>query len=419
MKRFVLADLFCGAGGTSAGAIEALEALGYQPELTAVNHWPVAVATHELNHPGARHLCASLDSLNPRDLYRRGELNFLWASPECTNHSSAKTGQVNDQSRCTAHCVTRWMEALLPDTVVVENVPPFANWGPLDRRGRPLKSLRGETFRAWIGMMRSLGYQVDYRVFDSADYGDPQARRRLIIQAQRGKRRIVWPNRTHAHRDEAASLGLKEWAPAAVCIDWSIPMRSIFDRERPLSPNTLRRIREGLEKFGGAPMLLAMEHGGRVRSLAEPAPTVTCARGGAFGIAAVLPQHGGVALRPASEPAPTVACSGALALVLEYYSNGRARPITDPLPTVTCRDRFALIRAQGGDVLFRMWRPSEIALAQGFRRDYRFCGTVQDQTRQIGNAVPRRLSRALCAAAVSQDSDVSWLVDPETKEAAA
>lgn len=119
-----IADLFCGAGGTSEGACEAAIACGRTPKLTAINHWPVAVATHTANHPGARHYCASLDSLNPRDLFREGELDLLWASPECTHHSQARGGKpINDQSRATAWCVTRWAEALRPTTILVENVP--------------------------------------------------------------------------------------------------------------------------------------------------------------------------------------------------------------------------------------------------------------------------------------------------------
>lgn len=97
MITFTMADLFCGAGGTSTGALEAVRALGYRPALTAVNHWPVAVATHEKNHPEARHFCASLDALNPRELFKPGELKLLWASPECTNHSVARRGP--DQRR--------------------------------------------------------------------------------------------------------------------------------------------------------------------------------------------------------------------------------------------------------------------------------------------------------------------------------
>jgi hypothetical protein len=62
-----------------------------------------------------------------------------------------------------------------------------------------------------------------------------------------------------------------------------------------------------------------------------------------------------------------VATRGAISLIVEYYGTGGAQPITRPLPTVTTRDRFALIRAQGGDVLFRMLKPRELAGAQGFR----------------------------------------------------
>lgn len=57
--------------------------------------------------------------------------------------------------------------------------------------------------------------------------------------------------------------------------------------------------------------------------------------------------------------------------------------------------------------------------AQGFRRDYKFTGTKTDQVKQIGNAVPRRLARAIVAAALSQNSDVSWLTDSDVSEPAA
>ena len=93
MTTVTIADLFCGAGGTSTGAVQAVEQLGMRAKLTAVNHWDLAVETHSANHPGARHLCASLDALNPRQLFRDGELDLLWASPECTHHSRARGGK--------------------------------------------------------------------------------------------------------------------------------------------------------------------------------------------------------------------------------------------------------------------------------------------------------------------------------------
>lgn len=499
----VMADLFCGAGGTSAGAVEAIEALGYQAELTAINHWPVAVATHSLNHPGARHLCASLDSLNPRALFKRGELKLLWASPECTHHSVARGGApINDQSRATAWCVVRWAEALRPPVILVENVPEFETWGAIGADGRPLKSKRGATFLAWVEALRSLGYRVDWRVLCAADYGDPTTRRRLLVQAVRGQRKIVWPDATHAPADagqtELFAHGRKPWVPARDIIDWNQPGQSIYERKRPLSDKTLRRIWAGLEKYGlkpftcsaggpkagpnsvdethgtvltrdhralVEPFIIAMEHGGHVRDIGRPLNTVTTAKGGAHAVCSpflvqvahgngkdangdnrrvksleepmptvcgqrgdmaliepsLLPQQSDGVLRPVSQPAPTIATAGAVALVepylVEYYGNGRAQSVNEPLGTATTKSRFGLARPvvvlQGQryllDIRFRMLQPRELAAAQGFRDDYQFSGTKTEQVKQIGNAVPRNLARALVAAALSQSGDVSWL----------
>lgn len=412
-RRIVMADLFCGAGGTSTGAVEAAQALGYRPELTAINHWSRAIETHTANHPGARHFCASLDSLNPRELFREGELDLLWASPECTHHSTARGGRpVSDQSRATAWCVVRWAEAVRPATILVENVPEFESWGGIGSNGRPLKTKRGATFIAWIRALESLGYAVTWRRLCAADYGDPTTRERLFVQAVRGQRRLIWPEPTHAAAQRAELFGAarRPWVPAADCIDWSDVGKSIFGRRRPLAPSTLRRIEEGLAEYGGA-VIVAMEHGGRSLPISRPLPTITTARGGAFGLAYLLPQQSCGRLRPVSEPAPTVAAAGPISLIIEYYGNGVARPVTEPLPTVTTVDRFGLIQARGGDVLFRMLRPRELATAQGFPRDYRFTGTQREITKQIGNAVPRRLARAIVAAVLKQDAEVGWLAD--------
>lgn len=401
-RDFEIADLFCGAGGTSTGASEAVHALGRAPRITAVNHWSVAVETHSANHPDARHYCASLDSLDPRKLYPRGGLDLLLASPECTNHSTARGGRpVNDQSRATAWCVLRWADALRPPGIIIENVPAFANWGPIGSTGRPLKGREGETFRAWLDAARSLGYRAEHRVLLAADYGDPQTRRRLFVQLVRGRREIVWPHPTHAPEGSSLFTG-RRWATARDIIEWDNRGESVSRRSRPLATNTMARIREGLEKFGGRePFIVAMEHGGRVLPVSDPLPTVTTAKGGAFGLA---------------QP-----------FLVSYYGNGGATSVGEPLPTVTTRDRFALVvptltadgRGVVADVMFRMLTPAEYAKAQGFPASYRFVGTKVEVVKQIGNAVPRRLARAIVAAHVGQSPDVSWIVDGEQEARAA
>ncbi|MFT4175030.1 MAG: DNA cytosine methyltransferase [Luteolibacter sp.] len=501
MKKYRIADLFCGAGGTSAGAVEASQALGYLPEVTAVNHWPVAIATHTKNHPGSRHLCTGIDSINPRELFGENELDLLWASPECTHHSIARGGKpINDQSRATAWCVTRWAEALRPPVILIENVPEFATWGPIGSNGKPLKSKKSETFAAWCAALRSLGYKVDHRLLCAADYGDPTTRTRLFVQAVRGRRRIVWPNATHS--SDGDLLATRRWTPAREIIDWDIPSTSIFERKKPLSPKTMARIEAGLKKFGlkgfivpqfgeregqaprthnldhpapavtshGAGALVrpflvelkgsteaAMERtaksvdqplgavmaGGTHHALAEPylvnmkgqsdasdidapAPTITAHAPYLYMVEPhLLPQQSAGRLRSVNEPAPTVSTAGAIALVkpflVSFYGNGQPHDLGAPTPTVTCKDRFGLVKpvveVNGEryllDIHFRMLQPHELALAQGFPAHYRFTGTKTDQVKQIGNAVPRRLARALVAAVLSQNEDVSALVDAE------
>ena len=497
-KKLQIADLFCGAGGTSTGALEAARALGYTPELTAVNHWPVAIASHQANHPHARHLCTALDAINPRELFREGELDLLWASPECTHHSTARGGKpINDQSRATAWCVVRWAEALRPDVILVENVPEFTTWGAIGTNNRPLKAFIGATFHAWLAALSSLGYHVDHRILCAANYGDPTTRRRLIIQAVRGRRKIVWPDPTHSPKEELDLFSRRQaWASARDhVIDWDLPGQSIYSRKRPLSPKTMERIWAGLMKFGikpfivpqhathaarsldlpaptltttsrgvglTQPFIIAMENGGALRSIDQPLNTVTTAKGGAHALVYpfmvqvahggagrrpmsvdeplptvagnrgnvalcephILPQHAGAISRPVSQPLPTVTCDGAIALVepflINYYGTGHADSIEAPLAAVTTKDRHALVRPTVTiadksyvlDIRFRMLQPHELAAAQGFRPGYQLTGTKTEQVKQIGNAVPRNLARAVVLAALSQRSDIAQHLAP-------
>lgn len=414
MKTLTIADLFCGAGGTSTGAVQAAESLGYRVDLTAVNHWERAVETHSANHPEARHYCASVDSLNPRLIFPDGDLDILWASPECTHHSRARGGKpMLDQSRATAWCVTRWAEALRPSVVMVENVPEFLEWGPLGSNGKPTQANKRRTFLAWVETLRAIGYTVDWKILCAADYGDPTTRRRLFVQAVRGRRRIVWPDPTHA--PDSNLWGLPRWRSAAeAVIDWSIAAPLISDRKRPLAKKTMDRIEKGLRRYGGSPFVVQFrgtsksQVAGSAKPVSSPIGTVS-AGGIHHGIAFVVAmEHGGRTVS-ADVPLPTVTCAkgGAFALVVEYYGNGKARPVSEPLPTVTCNDRFGLIKGDGAGLCFRMLKPHELAAAQGFPKGYKFSGNPTEQVRQIGNAVPCGFARALLTAHLTQNSTLS------------
>ncbi len=63
--KLYCADLFCGAGGTSSGLIEAALELDFEVELVAIKHWPVAIATYSANYPWAKHICARVEEIRP------------------------------------------------------------------------------------------------------------------------------------------------------------------------------------------------------------------------------------------------------------------------------------------------------------------------------------------------------------------
>lgn len=352
------ADLFCGAGGTSSGLLRAAQRSGRRVELLAVNHWHTAVETHSKNHPEQKHLCADLDSLNPRKAVPGGYLDLLWASPECTHHSNARGGKPkSDQSRATAWCVLRWAEALTVKTILLENVPEFVSWGPLHPctcgaeidfmtaihlpfclHGKPIKERKGEYFQMFISNLETLGYTVAYRLLVCADYGDPTTRKRLFLQARKGGN-IVWPKQTHSRM---GGEGLPIWKPARSVIDWSLKGKSIYDRKTPLAPNTLRRIYAGLEKYSGLSFVIGQQSGASPRSVDSPLPTI--AQAGAISVVQpFLIGAGGTQgqQRPQSIDAPvgTIMQHDRRAVVEPYLvvfrNNMDAKSVDSPLPTVT------------------------------------------------------------------------------------
>jgi len=328
-------DLFAGGGGASTG-IEA--ALG-RPVDIAINHDRVALAVHAANHPRTAHLTSDIWETRPLEATRGRPVDLLWASPDCTHHSIAKGGQPRRQEiRGLADAILPWLRETRP-MLCLENVPEFTTWGPVDAKGRVIKERKGEDFRRWVGEIRDLGYEVEWRVLDASQFGAPTRRRRLFLVARCDGVPIAWPDPTHGP-------GLLPWHTAAECIDWSIPCPSIFERRRPLVEKTLWRLSQCLKRFvfenpnpfvvrneNGEWIASAMQQSGygerpgqRARSLDLQLPLGTLVNGQKHAlVAAFLARHFGNPLR--SDGGGGVV-SGA--------------PLGAPIPTITSRDHHSL-----------------------------------------------------------------------------
>ena len=96
----------------------------------------------------------------------------LWASLECTNFSKAKGGQPRDaDSRTLAEHLFRYIEAINPDYIQIENVEEFMSWGDLDEYGKPISRDKGKSYLRWLDNVRSYGYKFEHKILNSADYG--------------------------------------------------------------------------------------------------------------------------------------------------------------------------------------------------------------------------------------------------------
>ena len=344
-REYDVADLFCGAGGSSSGAEKAIEENGGTMNLIAINHWNTAIATHSANHPRAKHIVEDVSMVDPEAVVEKGRLDLLMASPECKFHSRARGGKpIHDQGRMHPWAIHNWLTKLDVRCVLVENVPEFVDWGPLGTDGRPDKTHRGEHFQAWYMTFIALGYQAEWKMLNAADHGDATTRTRFFLQARKDGRAIMWPEPSHIKEQGGMFPGRQKWRGAREIIDWTNPGRSLLDdpkyKKRPLSEKTRRRIARGLERFGGpmAPLY--------IRLLDLPIDDTQKPQKNTRAKPFILNRHAGNGhdrSHSVEEPVPTADTRGADHLVNPnaepFHSSDRQhtnpRSLEEPLHTVT------------------------------------------------------------------------------------
>ena len=287
----------------------------------------------------------------------------LWASLECTNFSKAKGGQPRDaDSRTLAEHLFRYIEAINPDYIQIENVEEFMSWGDLDENGKPISKDAGRLYQQWVSNVCGYGYRFAHRILNSADYGAYTTRRRFFGIFAKESLPIVFPEPTHSKAGATGLFGrTQRWKPVREVLDFSDEGESIFGRKKPLVDATLERIYAGLIKFvaGGKEAFLvkwnSMSQTGKYHapSIDEPCPTV--ATQNRLGIAQVnfLSKHYGGSPEgkcvSVEEPAGTITTWDHHSFITAYYGNGHNHSIDAPAPTLTTRDRLAFVDMQYGN----------------------------------------------------------------------
>lgn len=300
-------DQFCGAGGSSQGVRRVSERYrgGLEVKL-ALNHWKLAIETHNTNFPDTLHDCTDISACDPR---RYPSTDILITSPECTNHSLAKgtkvakkqmdlfeTGKMDpaaERSRATMWDVPRFAEYHNYRCIIVENVVDARKWVMFD---------------SWLHAMHSLGYLHRCVYLNSMHcHPTPQSRDRMyVVFWKKGNKAPMLDYSPAAYcgrcsRDVEAVQTWKRhnvqygkyrqqyvyccpsctsvvepyYYAAFNCIDWSDLGTRIGDRAKPLSPKTIKRIEYGLKKYGSQPMQIVNYTPGYARTISDTTGTMT------------------------------------------------------------------------------------------------------------------------------------------------
>ncbi|HLL33555.1 MAG TPA: DNA cytosine methyltransferase [Streptomyces sp.] len=518
-------DWFCGAGGSSQGA----HAVPNVHVERAANHWEKAIASHAANFPDTDHYQGDI---RKAPVWDWPITDIFWASPECTRWSIAQ-GKQRDFDKA----MQGTLFDLLADQedeeetskdkesrALMEEVPLYLR-GVIERGGlvkagvveNVIDVRAWHEWGRWLGEIRKLGYKVRVIALNSM-HAEP----RRTLRAPQSRDRLYvaywheslgrdpdwdkwlrprawcpvcqeWVRAVQVFKNPQRDMGRyrqqyvyrcprvtcrnqmvePEALPALVAIDWSIPGQRIGDRDTPLAEKTMRRIREGLERFA-RPVPMVVPAGGTWRdaasSVLDPMPTRTTRENDALVVPPLLVpaegrdgkraapateplrtqtaraetalawlpfiaeiRGGGSTARPVTEALATVCASGnhhglvapegaAEHMLVPYYSSGAARPVTEPVGALSTRDRYALVHGTPRieDVLFRMLQPHEIGRAMAFADDYTVVGSKRDKVQQYGNAVTPPAAEVLVCALVEAitGEELSRYERPEAGELA-
>ena len=250
MIKFV--DLFCGGGFGGRGAVTA----GAEPIL-AVDAWKLATDTYKSNFPNAEVICSPIEDLDPKKLAKRFMPDVLLTSPECTSHSIARGAKPgSEKSKETAIGIVPWVEAMKPRWLIVENVNRMKQWG---RHGELIETIR------------SYGYEVNDLLLNAADFGAPQARKRMFLVCDLEGSKIT--------RDDLIKLHRRPVKTARSVIDWDGQYESTPLYKPGRAQATLERAERAIKALGkGKDFIIvyySSDYAGGWQSLDVPLRTIT------------------------------------------------------------------------------------------------------------------------------------------------
>jgi DNA (cytosine-5)-methyltransferase 1 len=379
MKAFKLFDLFCGTGGFSKGFEKARNAR-YQT-LLGVDILPVSIKTFRLNHPAALAIPGDIrrlrcDLVQDQLQLKPGELDLIIGGPPCQGFSSIRPFRSSDEDDSRNNLFEQFanfVNFFRPRALVIENVVGLATHN------------NGSTLAQMQECFATLGYDCDWRILNAAHFGVPQRRERLIfIGVQRGAG-LVFPQPTH--RSNGSTIGHRDRSRMLM------PQEDLFTPKLNLKPavtvldaiNDLPPIKSGesADHYQDAPHNdYQRQRRQGCRNLSLHYSTAHTAR------MLEIIRHSGknISAIPSN-------------LISSGFSSCYSR-LDGDMPSVTITVNF--VHPASNRCIHpkcdRALTPREGARLQSFDDEFQFAGNRSQVVKQIGNAVPPLLGKAIAEA---------------------
>jgi DNA (cytosine-5)-methyltransferase 1 len=190
-KKYKILDLFAGVGGLSYGFAHDKDF-----EILASNEILADMAkAYSLNHPSVKMYHCDIKDFGLKNLasdlgIKKGDIDLIIGGPPCQAFSTVGKRVIDDPRGKLFQEYYRVLEELNPKVFLFENVKGL------------LSMQKGELLKTILALFESLGYKVKYQVLNSADYGVPQIRKRVIIIGTKLDKAFEYPKVTHSKKEK-------------------------------------------------------------------------------------------------------------------------------------------------------------------------------------------------------------------------
>ena len=348
MKPKVI-DLFAGVGGMSLG----FEQAGF--EIVLANEYDNEIAeSYKKNHPNTKMIIGDITNLNLDKIFSRykNKVDVIIGGPPCQGFSQkGKRKTIHDERNFLFKYYIKVVEMITPTYFVMENVPNI-----LTAEKSYFKNEIEELFN-------KLGYNLEMRVLNAADYGEPQNRKRAFIIGKLNgvAPRLPEPNLNKVTIWEAISdLAYLNSGEGKIVDDYKYPIKTNYQRKMR------------------AKSILLYNHVATKHSIV------------ALQRLAMIPPNSGKECLPQEH------------LTKSVYSGTWTRMNKDEVSvTITTRFDTPSSGKFTHPFLNRAITVREAARIQSFPDDFIFYGSKTSQMKQVGNAVPPLLAEAVAKVIIN------------------